>query len=199
MTAHGAVYNRLAMARVLVVTEAREGELVGAFLKQWGHDPALATSAQEALEMGRQPPDLVLVGLKEGDTSWLAQFKGATQAPILALVPRGKAPPSAADDFLFLPWDSQELLLRLDRLLRPPEGPEILRCGDLVMDRARYEVSVGRRRVELTFKEYELLEFLATRQGRVFTRDAILTQVWGYDYLGVRGRWMCTSAACAAS
>jgi len=89
-----------------------------------------------------------------------------------------------ADDFLFLPWDSQELLLRADRLLGPPEGPEILRCGDLVIDRARFDISVGRRRVELTFKEYQLLEFLAARQGRVFTRQAVLAQVWGYDYFG---------------
>jgi len=66
------VYNGMAMARVLLVTEAREGELVGAFLRQGGHHPALASSPKEALEMaGQQPPDLVLVELKEkGTPGW---------------------------------------------------------------------------------------------------------------------------------
>ena len=56
--------------------------------------------------------------------------------------------------------------------------------GDLVIDQTQYEVSVAGHRVLLTFKEYELLRLLASSPGRVFTRDELLSRVWGYDYFG---------------
>jgi DNA-binding response OmpR family regulator len=61
---------------------------------------------------------------------------------------------------------------------------ETIQCGDLVIDLANCEVRVGGKVVELTFKEYELLKFLAKDRGRVFTREALLHKVWGYDYFG---------------
>jgi len=60
----------------------------------------------------------------------------------------------------------------------------VLKCGDLVMDLANYTVHVGGRHVELTYKEYELLRFLATNRDRVFTRETLLSKVWGYDFYG---------------
>ena len=56
--------------------------------------------------------------------------------------------------------------------------------GDLKIDQARCEVSVGEKLVSLTFKEYELLKFLVTNRGRVFTRESLLDKVWGFDYFG---------------
>ena len=74
----------------------------------------------------------------------------------------------------------------MKRLLRKTSQAErrTIRCGDLAIDLAKYEVSVGGRPVILTFKEYELLKFLASNAGRVFTREALLNKVWGYDYYG---------------
>ena len=60
----------------------------------------------------------------------------------------------------------------------------MIRAGDLVIDLANCEVRVEGKIVELTFKEYELLKFLAKDRGRVFTREALLNKVWGYDYFG---------------
>ena len=61
---------------------------------------------------------------------------------------------------------------------------EIIRCGDLVIDLAKCEVSIGDKIVILTFKEYQLLQFLSSNQGKVFTREALLNKVWGYEYYG---------------
>ena len=60
----------------------------------------------------------------------------------------------------------------------------MIRVGDLAIDLSRYEVTQGGRRMELTFKEYELLKFFATNPGKVFSREHLLNAVWGYDYYG---------------
>ncbi len=92
-----------------------------------------------------------------------------------------------ADDFVLAPASAAELLVRLRQLLwktRGVDNQQALRRGDLIIDRDRYEVTLGGRRVFLTFKEYQLLELLASNPGRVYTRDTLLSQVWGYDYFG---------------
>ena len=61
---------------------------------------------------------------------------------------------------------------------------DIIRCGDLVIDSAKCEVSLGGKSIILTFKEYQLLKFLANNKGKVFTRDVLLDKVWGWDYYG---------------
>jgi DNA-binding response OmpR family regulator len=89
------------------------------------------------------------------------------------------------DDFIIKPYDNRELVVRARRLLqRNVKENEMLRCEDLVIDLANCEVRVGGRIVELTFKEYELLKFLAKDRGRVFSRETLLNKVWGYDYFG---------------
>jgi len=91
------------------------------------------------------------------------------------------------DDFLVRPFDTRELVLRMKRLTRGREAShetETITHGALVIDTARYEVRVAGRPVVLTFKEYELLRFLASNPGRVFTRDVLLDRVWGDDYFG---------------
>jgi len=93
----------------------------------------------------------------------------------------------AIDDFVVEPWDATEIMLRAKRILKNTESPakqELIECGDLTIDMAKYEVYVNNKPVELTFKEYELLRFLASNRGRVFTREALLNEVWGYDYYG---------------
>jgi len=89
------------------------------------------------------------------------------------------------DDFVAEGSTGGELLMRLRRLTRERGlGPGILRFGELCIDGERYEARVRGRPVELTYKEFELLRFLAERPGKVFTRDILLEQVWGYDYYG---------------
>jgi DNA-binding response OmpR family regulator len=90
------------------------------------------------------------------------------------------------DDFVVEPWDATEVMARTKRLLTKTQEPgsEMIECGDLIIDLARCEVSVAGRLVTLTFKEFELLRFLASNKGRVFSREALLNEVWGYDYYG---------------
>jgi len=91
----------------------------------------------------------------------------------------------AMNDFLMPPYNVEEMAVRAKRLLHEVEKPEeILQSGDLEIDLANCEVRVMGKIIELTFKEYELLKFMASDPGRVFTRETLLDKVWGYDYFG---------------
>jgi len=91
------------------------------------------------------------------------------------------------DDFCVSPWGPRELEARLAHLFwRTGRGlrPELVEYGPLVLNLETYQASVGGRPLSLTFMEYELLKFLATHPGKVFTREALLSRVWGYEYYG---------------
>jgi len=92
-----------------------------------------------------------------------------------------------ADEFLLEGATADELTTRVRRVLwrlKRHDSGEVLKCGELVMDLANYTVHIAGRPVELTFKEYELLRFLAVNRDRVFSREALLNDVWGYDFYG---------------
>jgi DNA-binding response OmpR family regulator len=94
---------------------------------------------------------------------------------------------SALDDFAVFPFRAEELAARIRRAVARRDGGEeahLLHSGDLTIDQASYKVYVGSRPVELTFKEYELLRFLAQNEGKVCTRETLLNRVWGYDFYG---------------
>jgi DNA-binding response OmpR family regulator len=80
-----------------------------------------------------------------------------------------------------------EVLARIETVLARARGPReqnVIKHGELVIDQDRYEVTLSGKKVDLTYKEYELLKFLAARPGRVFSREALLRAVWDYDYFG---------------
>jgi DNA-binding response OmpR family regulator len=90
-------------------------------------------------------------------------------------------------DFVLKPFDVDELLTRIRRLaarVKATPPSDIIAAGDLMIDTARCEVSLAGAPVELTFREYELLKFLASNRGRVFSREVLLNKVWGYEYFG---------------
>lgn len=91
------------------------------------------------------------------------------------------------DDFVARTASASEVLARLRQAAwRRGAAPtaDLIRAGDLVIDQANYRVAVGGRSVELTYREYELLRFLAQNPDRVFTREMLLNRVWGYDFYG---------------
>ena len=91
------------------------------------------------------------------------------------------------DDFLLVPYQFPELDARVRHLLwRTKDGgsADVLNFAHLVINVATYQVHVDDEPIDLTYMEYELLKFLATHRGRVFTRQALLSRVWGYDYFG---------------
>ena len=91
------------------------------------------------------------------------------------------------DELVICPVSDDEFTLRVQQAVFRVNGPSdsnAVSIGDLSIDLDRYEVSVAGRRVTLTYKEFQLLALLASNPGRVYTREALLSQVWGYDYLG---------------
>lgn len=138
-----------------------------------------------------QNPNLVLIKADTGGQINLLtkQLKHDRILPVIALLPAEflKEPTNDlnVDDFLVEPYHSEELILRIRRLLnKKRRRGDLITSGDLEIDTSRYEVSIASKSVTLTFKEYELLKFLASKPGRVFTRQILLDSIWGYDYYG---------------
>lgn len=111
-----------------------------------------------------------------------------SRVPVIMLTARDTTPDKVhsldlgADDYLTKPFDVEELLARLRALLRRMEGDEVLRVADLEINRATREASRGRRKIDLTNREYELLEFMALNHRRVLSRDLLLSRVWKQEF-----------------
>ena len=113
------------------------------------------------------------------------------QFPVLVVVPGDDLtsfnPSMNPDEFILGPVRDEELNARIKQAIYRVNGAaesKVLSIGELVVDLDRYDVTVSGRRVSLTYKEFQLLSLLASNPGRVYTREALLSQVWGYDYLG---------------
>ena len=179
--------------RVVVVTigdEARETVLEN-LLGFDGPVAEIQASADDFEAAFRPSPGAVLVVPSTGKelTSITARVKSISRSPVLAVIPAEfydlAVPRTGIDDFCTVSASGAELITRVRRLMKTnPESGEIIRRGDLSIDVEMCEVSLGGNLVELTFKEYELLKFLATYPGRVHSRDVLLDRVWGYDYYG---------------
>lgn len=141
-------------------------------------------------------PALVIVDIGLGMTSGslaaiLRDEAVAETASVMLLVPPSHLdlvnPSMGVNDFALTPIDEGELRVRISRLIWEQTGAEdgsVIRHGALLIDLERYKVTVDGDVVDLTYKEYELLRFLASNPGKPFTREALLNQVWGYDYYG---------------
>jgi two-component system alkaline phosphatase synthesis response regulator PhoP len=128
-----------------------------------------------------------------GSEAWeqAQRIRQERQIPLIAIVSReglnGLDSSTSMDDFVVKPWEATEVTTRIKRVLRQKGSTgseDIIRCDDLVIDSAKCEVSLGGKPIILTFKEYQLLKFLASNRGKVFTREALLNKVWGWDYYG---------------
>jgi DNA-binding response OmpR family regulator len=184
------------MPSVLIVTkEAQTSLKLQSELTKWGFTCLIANIKDKVVEKAvREAPELIVLEM-DGQVSQTTLHelvdsgKVRRKMPILAIVSLESLNNSGnylgVEDFVIRPYDSRELVARARRLLQKnTKSDETIRRGDLIIDLANCEVRVGGRIVELTFKEYELLKFLAQDQGRVFTRETLLNKVWGYDYFG---------------
>jgi DNA-binding response OmpR family regulator len=142
--------------------------------------------------VAQHAPRLVVMDVgTEGEISTLDTSNDGAGPMIIAMAFRQRIQELATrddlTDFVLKPFDVDELLTRIRRLAaRAKATPlsDIISAGDLIIDTARCEVSLGGSPVELTFREYELLKFLASNRGRVFSREVLLNKVWGYEYFG---------------
>nr|WP_155650680.1 response regulator transcription factor [Aliivibrio fischeri] len=138
--------------------------------------------------------DIVILDrqLPEGDSlTWLSQWKKIKDVPVILLTAlvsvRDKVTglDSGANDYLTKPFAEAELLARLRAHLRSPETDEVkskLVVGNLAIDTSTRDVVNSGENVTLTRTEFDLLLFLASNLGKVFTRDELLDQVWGYNH-----------------
>lgn len=181
-------------ARVLVVEDDGEiADVVRRALDKVGYEVRLATDGEAALEQSQVfEPDAVVLDLglpKLDGVEVCRRLRAAGDVPILMLTARDaldarvEGLDSGADDYLVKPFERAELLARLRALLRrrPPRGSAFLVSGDLRLNPDTREVSRGDRDIELTTREFELLEHLMRNERLVVSRDRLLDEVWDYS------------------
>jgi DNA-binding response OmpR family regulator len=180
--------------RVLVVEDDAEiADVLRRTLRQEGHEVRSAGDGVEALHVAEDfVPDLVILDLglpKLDGVEVCRRLRAESDAPILILTARTHTDDrvegldSGADDYLVKPFERQELLARMRALLRrrPPRGTASLAVADLRLNPDTREVHRGDRPIELTNREFELLEYLMRNQRLVVSRERLLEEVWGYD------------------
>ena len=181
--------------RVLVVEDDQEiAQVLQRALRLEGYDVRLAGDGITALdEVHAFLPDIIVLdlGLPRMDGIDVARRlrKDEDDTPILMLTARDALDARVegldvgADDYLVKPFERQELLARMRALLRrrPPRGMAPLRVGDLTLNPDTHEVRRGEREIELTQREFELLEYLMRNERLVISRQKLLDEVWGYD------------------
>jgi DNA-binding response OmpR family regulator len=181
-------------ARVLVVEDDDAISLVlQRSLRMEGYDVRVAGDGVAALDEAHSfLPDLVILdlGLPMLDGIEVAKTLRLTDdVPILVLTARDgvesrvEGLDAGADDYLVKPFERQELLARLRALLRrrPPRGQAAITVGDLRLNPDTHEVTRGERQLDLTQREFELLEYLMRNERIVVSRQRLLDEVWGYD------------------
>ncbi|MDN5343965.1 MAG: two-component system, OmpR family, alkaline phosphatase synthesis response regulator PhoP [Clostridia bacterium] len=188
------------LARVLIVDdEPAILELVAFNLEQAGYATSTASDGAEALEkVAAEKPDLVILDVmlpKVDGFEVCRSIRARGNTPILMLTARKEEVDRVlglelgADDYLTKPFSPRELVARVRAILRraaesPRQEDETLSVGALSINPASHVVTVKGKPVDLTLKEYQLLQLLAENRGRVFSREALLERLWESEYYG---------------
>jgi DNA-binding response OmpR family regulator len=187
------------MAKILVVDdEPNIVELAKLYLERDGYQVEGVGTGQDALSrLISFNPDLIVLDLMLPDIDGFEvcrQIRAKSDVPILMLTARKEdidkivGLEMGADDYSTKPFNPRELVARVKAILRRYRGDfkrgDTVEAGDLRIDLARHEVTIGGEPVKLRTKEYELLSTLAQNLGIVLSREKLLELVWGYDYFG---------------
>ncbi len=189
--------------RVLVVEDEEsfvEALTVG--LTREGFTVKVARDGKEAIDFfSAFSPDIVLLDVMLPLVSGVdvcRQIRARSQVPIIMVTAKGEEIDAVvglevgADDYVTKPYRLRELISRMRSLLRRSRWTaesetlrgEVIEVGDVAVDPESHEVFVRGKQIELPLKEFDLLELLLTNAGRVLTRDALIDQIWGSDYVG---------------
>ena len=187
------------LGKVLIVDDDTNiAEVINMYLQSSGYDTKVVNDGRAAEDaFGEYKPDLVLLDVmlpnidgvdvlkwirKEGTTPVIMlTAKGDTFDKVLALE-------LGADDYVVKPFEPKELLARVKAVMRrytvDTTSKEVLHYSDLVIDANSYNVIYKGKEIKMPPKEFELVYYLACNKNKVFTREQLLCEVWGYDYPG---------------
>jgi two-component system alkaline phosphatase synthesis response regulator PhoP len=185
------------MGRILILSDKENvSSQLRRDVESMGHSVIVRTLDDGAETIHVRKPDLILVDLTlpGGIVEVWEQLRyelADSHIETIALISKDRTREiellEGMSDFILYPCDVRELDVRVKLILRRREdvsAGDVIQVANLVIDPAKYEVTVDGWPVVLTLKEYELLRYFVTRRGRVITREVLLDQVWGYDYYG---------------
>lgn len=188
---------------VLIVDDDKNiCELLRLYLEKEGYETRLAHDGVAAFETFEQwQPSVVLLDVmmpKQDGWETCRKIRAISNVPIIMLTAKGETFDKVlglelgADDYIVKPFDSKEVVARIKAVMRRTNAPAAEPAADgkkvsfpgLSLDLNKYELIVNGKAVEAPPKEMELLYYLASHPGRVFTRNQLLDEVWGFEYFG---------------
>ncbi|MCQ2475888.1 MAG: response regulator transcription factor [Clostridia bacterium] len=190
----------MANERILVVDDDTNiCELLRLYLEKEGYEVSIANNGADAVKVFQEnEPDLMLLDIMlpvlDG---WQVcrEVRKFSDKPIIMLTAKGETFDKVlgfelgADDYVVKPFDAKEVMVRIKAVLRrtgsaPKADIKEVRYDRLVINLTNYELTVGGEKIDTPPKELELIYHLASNPNRVFTRDQLLDEVWGFDYYG---------------
>ena len=190
------------MAKSILIVEDDNNiaDLLRLYLEKEGYQATIAADGTQGIDLYRKlRPDLVLLDvMMPGVDGWgvLRAIRQDSQTPVNMLTAKGETTDKVsglkqgADDYITKPFEMKEVLARIEAVLRRAAGdgdkekPRRLVFDKLIIDLDSFELIVDGKRVETPPKEMELLYHLASTPNRVYTRNQLLDEVWGFDYFG---------------
>lgn len=188
------------MPRKMLIVEDEENiaELIELYMQREGFETQIASDGEQAIEKFRVfRPDIVMLDVmlpKLDGWGVLSEIRSEGKTPVIMLTAKGELTDrvsglnAGADDYIVKPFEMKEVIARVSAVMRrsgsEPDKPKRLVFDNLVIDMERFELIVNGKRIDTPPKELELLAFLAGNPNRVYTRDQLLDEVWGFDYYG---------------
>ena len=186
--------------KVLVVDdESRMRKLVSDFLTRDGYEVIEAGDGEEAVEIFFQNKDIAVILLdvmmpKMNGWQVLKTIREYSQVPVIMLTAKGEEQDElhgfdlGVDEYIAKPFSPKILVARVEAILRRTnkigEASEVKKAGAIILDKTAHEVKLDGKTIDLSFKEFELLDYFLDNQGIALSRERILNGVWNYDYFG---------------
>jgi DNA-binding response OmpR family regulator len=188
----------MAKQNILVIDDDKNiREVVKLYLRKEGYEITEAANGATGVDLFfGKPYDLVLLDIMmpvQDGMETLKKIRAKSNAPVIMLTAKGEtfdkvlALELGADDYIVKPFDPKEMIARIKAVIRrstQEEKSDILEYPGLKIDMQNYQVIYKEKELQMPPKEIELLYFLASRPNKVFTRDQLLEQVWGFEYFG---------------
>lgn len=188
------------MSKILIVDdESNIIELLRLYLEKEGYSTVSARSGTEALtKFSQESPDLIILDIMIPEPDgWQVcrEIRKTSSVPIIMLTAKAETFDKVlglelgADDYLTKPFEAKELVARVKAVLRrsdtkQPDDKKIIEYDNLTVNIENYELAINGNLIDVPPKELELLHFLASNPNRVYTREQLLEEVWGFDYFG---------------